>query len=249
MKILVGVKRVVDHTAKIRVKTDGSGIDTSELKMSINPFDAVALEEAVRLFEAGLAEEVIAITIGPSSSREVLRHALAQGAHRAFHILTEPELSPLNIARVLKKIVEQEQAWIVMLGKQAIDADNQQVGQMLAGLLQWSQATCASQIQVQKNHWQIKRDIDSGSEVINIKLPAVITTELRLNQPRDLNVMNILKAKQKTITTIELKELKINLSNTLKIIGFVSAPERKAGMLVPDVSTLINKLRHEAKVI
>lgn len=249
MKILVGVKRVVEHTVKIRLKADGTGVDTQHAQMAMNPFDEVALEEAVCLHESGKADEVIAISIGPYSCLETLRQALAQGAHRAVHVHTEQELSPLTVARIFKKIVDREQPQVVILGKQGIDGDNQQVGQMLAGLLGWPQATYVSDIQVEDEYWQVRRELDNSVEVVNITLPAVITVELQLNKPRYMNILNIVKSKNKIIEKLTLDELAVKANASVSVLETFLPAEKKAGMLVPDISTLIDKLKYEAKVI
>ena len=249
MKILVPVKRVIDYTVKIRVKADGSGVDINNVKMSMNPFDEIALEEAVRLVEAGHAQEVVAISIGSSANQEILRSSLARGAQRAVLIETDEPLSPLTVAKVLAKMVAQEQAQLVMLGKQAIDSDNQQVGQMLAGLLDWPQATYASKIIFQNDHLEIAREVDAGLEIVRVKLPAVITTDLRLNEPRYLSLPNIMKAKQKTIEKIDFAALQITPHTNIQVLETFAPPTRKGGIIVPVVATLIDKLQHEAKVI
>jgi electron transfer flavoprotein beta subunit len=249
MKILVPVKRVVDFSVKIRVKSDGTGVDLNNLKMSMNPFDEIALEEAVRLVEAGVAQEVIAVSIGSALNQDILRSALARGATQAILVLTEDSLSPLTVARVLAKLVEQEQAQLVLMGKQAIDSDNQQVGQMLAGLLDWPQAMCASKLSLTKNELEVACEVDSGIEVLSMQLPAVVTADLRLNEPRYLSLPNIMKAKQKTITQIPLQALEVLPNQSVKIISTFAPAERKAGIMVPDVKTLVDKLHNEAKVI
>lgn len=249
MKILVPVKRVVDYTVKIRVKADGSGVELNNVKMSLNPFDEIALEEAVRLAEAGHADEVIVVCIGDSICQDILRSALARGAHRAILIVTQENLSPLTTARVLAKLVTRETPQLVIMGKQAIDSDNQQVGQMLAGLLDWPQATYASQIIKQATTWQITREVDAGLEVVAITLPAVITADLRLNEPRYLSLPNIMQAKQKPIVQIPLAEIDIALNQNVQVLTTFAPPTRKAGVILPDVATLVDKLHTEAKVI
>jgi electron transfer flavoprotein beta subunit len=249
MKILVPVKRVVDYSVKIRVKADGTGVDTNNVKMSMNPFDEIALEEAVRLVEAGLAQEVVAVSMGTSANQEILRSSLARGAQRAMLIETNEQLSPLTVAKVLAKIVLQEQVQLVMLGKQAIDSDNQQVGQMLAGLLDWPQATYASKIIFQNDYLEVAREVDAGLEIVRVKLPAVITADLRLNEPRYLSLPNIMKAKQKTIETIDFNALQITPHTHIKVLDTYAPPVRKGGIMVSDVAELIDKLQNEAKVI
>jgi electron transfer flavoprotein beta subunit len=248
MKILVPIKRVIDHAVKIRVKSDGSGVEMTNVKMSINPFDEIALEEAVHLVEAGHASEIVVVTIGDQKDAEILRSAFARGAHRAIRIATEENLSSLTKARVLAKLVEQENPQLILLGKQAIDSDNQQVGAMLAGLLQWPQATCASHIAVIPNGLEIKREIDEGVDVINVTLPAVVTADLRLNQPRYLSLPNIMKAKQQPIEEIALENFQIENRHTLDVLDTFTPMPRKAGVMLKDAYALVDKLREE-KVI
>ncbi len=249
LKILVGVKRVVDYNVKIRVKADETGIETNNVKMSMNPFDEIAVEEAVRLKEAGLASEIVAVSMGAGTCQETLRSALALGADKAILIQTDQELQPLAVAKLFKAIVTQEQPQLVILGKQAIDSDNNQVGQMLAALLQWPQGTFASKISVQENKVLVTREIDGGLETISLNMPAVITTDLRLNQPRYASLPNIMKAKQKPLSVITPESLNVDISPRLKIIKVTAPPVRKSGVLVNNVAELIDKLRNEAKVI
>lgn len=249
LKILVGVKRVIDYNVKIRVKTDESGVETNNIKMSMNPFDEIAVEEAIRLKEAGLADEIIAVSMGPNASQESLRSALALGADRAILVQTDQELQPLAVAKLFKSIVDQEKPHLVILGKQAIDSDNNQVGQMLAALLQWPQGTFASKIVIENNKALVTREIDGGLETISLTLPAVITTDLRLNQPRYASLPNIMKAKQKSLSIITPESLNVDISPRLKIINVTTPPARKSGILVNSVAELIDKLRNEAKVI
>lgn len=249
MKILVPVKRVVDYTVKIRLKADGSGVDTQNVKMSTNPFDEIALEEAVRLAEAGQAQEIVAVSIGVAASQDILRAALARGAHRAIWIETEETLTSLTVAKILASMVKKEQPQLVLLGKQAIDSDNQQTGQMLAGLLDWPQATYASKITLQQDSVIVEREVDAGLEIVKAKLPAVVTADLRLNEPRYLSLPNILKAKQKPIEKIELNTLGVTVHKNIISLKTSAPAVRKTGMLVPDVATLMDKLKNEAKVI
>ncbi len=249
LKILVGVKRVVDYNIKIRVKTDESGVETNNVKMSMNPFDEIAVEEAIRMKEAGHVDEIIAISMGSSACQETLRSALALGADRAILIQTDKELQPLAIAKLFKAVVDQEKPHLVILGKQAIDSDNNQVGQMLAALLQWPQGTFASKIEIQENKILVTREIDGGLETISLNIPAVLTTDLRLNQPRYASLPNIMKAKQKPLAVITPESLNVDISPRLKIIKVTTPPVRKSGVLVNSVAELIDKLRNEAKVI
>lgn len=249
MKILVPVKRVVDYTVKIRIKSDGSGVDTQNVKMSMNPFDEIALEQAVLLKEAGIVQEVMAVTIGPTFNQDILRSAFARGADRTLLVTTEQQLSPLTVARTLAKLVEREKPQLVFLGKQAIDSDNQQVGQMLAGLLDWPQATYASQVTLTQSSIQVTREVDTGVEILDLQLPAVITADLRLNEPRYLSLPNIMQAKQKTIEQIAFEDLGVTVQTSLHIQKTFAPAARKAGTFVPDVATLVDKLHNEAKVI
>jgi len=249
MKIFVAVKRVVDFAAHIRVKSDESGVETANVKMSMNPFDEIAVEEAVRLKEQGIAQEIVVISIGDSHCQETLRTALAMGADRAILIETNSEIQPLAAAKILRALAEQESPQLIILGKQAIDSDNNQVGQMLAGILNWPQGTFASKLVFEKNSLQVTREIDGGLETLKLKLPAVITTDLRLNEPRYLSLPNIVQAKRKPIAIVSLSQLNIETQPRLEILK-VSAPEkRQAGMKVANVKELVEKLRHEAQVI
>lgn len=253
MKILVAIKRVVDFNVKIRVKADNSGIETSNVKMAMNPFDEIAVEEAVRLKEAGKASEVIVVSIGTSASQETLRNALALGADRAILLQSDAEfeLQPLAIAKLLKAIVNQEQPNLVILGKQAIDDDSSQTGPMLAALLDWPQGTFASKVTVDEGgaSLQVQREIDGGLETLALILPAVITTDLRLNQPRYATLPNIMKAKQKPLTTITVAELGIDVTPRLTTLKVTAPPTRRAGIKVANVQELVDKLKNEAKVI
>lgn len=249
MKILVAVKRVVDYTVQIRVKSDQSGVETNHVKMSMNPFDEIAVEEAIRLKEKGIASEVIAVSIGTSACQETLRTALAMGVDKAILVETSEDIQPLAAAKILKYVVGKESPQLVMLGKQAIDSDNNQTGQMLAGLLCWGQATFASKIIIDHQHAIVTREIDGGLETLSLVLPAVITTDLRLNEPRFLSLPNIMQAKRKPISVIPVTELSVDLQSRLKIVK-VSAPEkRQAGIKVSSVKELVKCLKQEARVI
>ena len=249
MRILVAVKRVVDYAAHIRVKPDGSGVDTTHLKMSINPFDEIAVEEAVRLKEQGIAQEVIAVSIGVNQCQETLRTALAMGVDRAILIETDQDIQPLAAAKILQALAQQEAARLIILGKQAIDSDNNQVGQMLAGLLNWPQATFASKVVVQGNHAEVTREIDGGLETLRLTLPAVITTDLRLNEPRYLSLPNIVQAKRKSITIIPVAELNVDSKPRLQTLKVTAPEKRSMGIKVGSVTELVEKLRREARVI
>jgi electron transfer flavoprotein beta subunit len=249
MKILVAVKRVVDYNVKIRVKSDGSGVDLANVKMSMNPFDEIAVEEAVRLKEAGVASEVVVISAGPTQCQETLRTALAIGADRAILVEEDAELQPLAVAKILKALCEKEQAQIVILGKQAIDDDSNQVGQMLASLMDIPQATFASKVLIADGKANVTREVDGGLETIAISLPAVITTDLRLNEPRYVTLPNIMKAKKKTLELIKPSDLGVDISPRLKTLKVEEPPKRSAGVIVADVAALVDKLKNEAKVI
>lgn len=249
MKILVAIKRVVDANAKIRVKADGTGIEAANLKMSMNPFDEIAVEEAVRIKEAGHATETIAVSIGSQNNQETLRTAMAMGIDRAILIKHEEELQTLAVAKLLKQIVDKEQPKIVILGKQSIDGDNNQTGQMLAALLNWGQATFASKVVIDGEFATVTREIDGGLETVKVKLPAVITTDLRLNQPRYASLPNIMKAKSKPLETLEAAALSQDLRNHWQVLKVESPAQRKAGIKVANVAELVDKLRNEAGVI
>ncbi|MFO1318803.1 MAG: electron transfer flavoprotein subunit beta/FixA family protein [Burkholderiales bacterium] len=249
MKILVPVKRVVDYNVKVRVKSDGTGVETANVKMSMNPFDEIAVEEAVRLKEAGVATEIVAVSVGVAQCQETLRTALAIGADRAILVETAVETQPLAVAKVLKGLVDKEQPKLVILGKQAIDDDSNQTGQMLAALLGWSQATFASKVKVEGDGAQVTREIDGGLETLSIKLPAVITTDLRLNEPRYVTLPNIMKAKKKPLDTVTPESLGVDVSPRLKTLKVVEPAKRGAGRQVGSVQELVEKLRNEAKVI
>lgn len=249
MKVFAAVKRVVDYNVKVRVKADQSGVDIGNVKMSMNPFDEIAVEAATRLKEAGHASEVIAVTCGPAQSAETLRTALAIGADRGLHIQTDVELQPLAVAKLLKAAVEREKPQLVILGKQAIDDDAGQTGQLLAALLDWPQATFASQIEIGNKTATVTREVDGGLEVIELQLPAIVTTDLRLNEPRYVTLPNIMKAKKKPIDSTSPADLGVDPAPRLKTLKVVEPASRAAGVRVPDVATLIEKLKNEAKVI
>ncbi|TMH92824.1 MAG: electron transfer flavoprotein subunit beta/FixA family protein [Betaproteobacteria bacterium] len=249
MKILVAVKRVVDFNVKVRVKGDGSGVETSNVKMSMNPFDEIAVEEAIRLKEAGTASEIVAVSCGLQASQETLRTALALGADRAILVETGVELQPLAVAKLLRAIVEKENPAIVILGKQAIDDDCNQTGQMLAALLGWPQATFASKVKISDGRAEVTREVDGGLETISIKMPAVVTTDLRLNEPRYVTLPNIMKAKKKPLEVLKPDALGVDIAPRLRTLKVEEPSKRKAGAKVPDARTLVAKLRNEAKVI
>lgn len=249
MKILVPVKRVVDAYVAVRVKSDRTGVETANVKMSLNPFCEIAVEEAVRLKEAGKATEIVVVTAGIQQAQEQLRTALAMGADRAILIQTDAELQPLAIAKLLKKIVDKEQPGLVLMGKQSIDGDNNQTGQMLAGLLGWGQATFASKIDIAEGKAIVKREIDGGLETLDLKLPAIVTTDLRLNQPRFASLPNIMKAKQKPLETLTPESLSVDIAPRVQTLKVEEPPVRKAGIKVANAQELVDKLRNEAKVI
>jgi electron transfer flavoprotein beta subunit len=249
MKILVPVKRVVDYNVKVRVKADGTGVELANVKMSMNPFDEIAVEEAVRLKEAGVASEVIAVSCGVAACQETLRTALAIGADRAILVETDVELQPLAVAKLLKAICAQEQPQLVICGKQAIDDDANQTGQMLAALQGWPQATFASKVVIANGQATVTREIDGGLETLAMNLPAVVTTDLRLNEPRYATLPNIMKAKKKPLATVKPAELGIDVTPRLTTLKVVEPAKRSAGIKVADVADLVNKLKHEAKVI
>ena len=249
MKVLVAVKRVVDYNVKVRVKPDGSGVETANVKMSMNPFDEIAVEEAMRLKESGVATEIVAVSIGTAQCQETLRTALAIGADRAILVETGVEIQPLAVAKLLKAIVEKEQPGLVIMGKQAIDDDSNQTGQMLAALLDWSQATFASKVKVSGAVAEVTREVDGGLETIAVKLPAVVTTDLRLNEPRYVTLPNIMKAKKKPLETLTPETLGVDVAPRLKTLKVQEPPKRSAGQLVKSVQELVEKLKNEAKVI
>lgn len=249
MKVLVAVKRVVDYNVKVRVKSDQSGVDIANVKMSMNPFDEIAVEEAVRLKEAGIVSEVIIFSAGPQQCQETLRTALAIGADRAILLETDTELQPLAVAKLLQAIYQKEQVQLIILGKQAIDDDSNQTGQMLAALLNLPQATFASKVSIADGKAQVTREVDGGLETVSISLPAVITTDLRLNEPRYVTLPNIMKAKKKQLDVLKPEDLGVDIAPRLKTIRVKEPPKRTAGIKVPDVASLIDKLKNEAKVL
>ena len=249
MKVLVAIKRVVDFNVRIRVKSDGSGVDTDNVKMSMNPFDENAIEEALRMREAGVASEVIALSVGNAKSQETLRTALAMGADRAIHITSDDPLEPLAVAGLIQKIVEQESPDVVILGKQAIDDDSNQTGQMLAALLNWPQGSFASKAEFKGDTLSLTRETDNGLETLALQLPAVITTDLRLNEPRYPKLPDIMKAKRKPIDSIEAGSLGVNLTPRLTVVKVSEPPEREPGIKVANAAELVDKLKNEAGVI
>jgi electron transfer flavoprotein beta subunit len=249
MKVLVSIKRVVDFNVKVRVKSDGSGVETANVKMSMNPFDEIAVEEAVRLKEAGVASEIVVVSCGPQACQETLRTALAIGADRAILVETGAELQPLAVAKLLKAVALKENPKLVILGKQAIDDDSNQTGQMLAALLGWPQATFASKVKIAGEKAEVTREVDGGLETISIKLPAIVTTDLRLNEPRYVTLPNIMKAKKKTLETLKPDALGVDVSSRLATLKVVEPSKRKAGVKVADAKALLDKLRNEAKVL
>ncbi|HMQ72390.1 MAG TPA: electron transfer flavoprotein subunit beta/FixA family protein [Rubrivivax sp.] len=249
MKVLVPVKRVVDYNVKVRVKSDGSGVDIAGVKMSMNPFDEIAVEEAVRLKEKGVATEVIAVSCGVAQCQETLRTAMAIGADRAILVETAEELQPLAVAKLLKALADKEQPQLVVLGKQAIDDDANQTGQMLAALAGWPQGTFASKVEVADGRVAVTREVDGGLETVSLALPAVVTTDLRLNEPRYVTLPNIMKAKKKQLDIVKPADLGVDVAPRLKTLKVAEPPKRGAGIKVPDVATLVDKLKNEAKVI
>jgi electron transfer flavoprotein beta subunit len=249
MKILVTVKRVIDYNVKIRLKGDGSGVETANVKMSMNPFDEIAVEEAVRLKEKGIATETVAVTFGSAQAQETLRTAMAMGIDRAIHVPIDAEIQSLGVARALQKIVEKEKPSLVIMGKQAIDGDSSQAGPMLAAMLGWPQGTFASKVEVTGDKVRVTREVDGGLETVELKLPALITTDLRLNEPRYASLPNIMKAKKKTIETIAASDLGVDLVPRLALLKTIEPPKRKSGIKIPDIATLVDKLKNEAKVI
>ena len=249
MKVLVAVKRVVDYNVKVRVKTDGTGVDIANVKMSMNPFDEIAVEEAVRLKEKGVVTEVIAVSCGPTQAQETLRTAMAIGADRAILVESTDELQPLAVAKLLKALVDKEQPGLVILGKQAIDDDNNQTGQMLAALAGLPQATFASKVELTADSASVTREVDGGLETLKLKLPAVVTTDLRLNEPRYVTLPNIMKAKKKPLEIVKPADLGVDVTPRIKVLKVSEPPKRSAGVKVPDVATLVSKLKNEAKVL
>ena len=249
MKTLVPVKRVVDHNVKVRVKSDGSGVDIANVKMSMNPFDEIAVEEAVRLKENGVATEVIAVSCGVAQCQETLRTAMAIGADRAVLVETTEELQPLAVAKLLKALVDKEQPGLIILGKQAIDDDANQTGQMLAALADLPQATFASKLEVAGDKAKVTREVDGGLETLEVSLPAVVTTDLRLNEPRYVTLPNIMKAKKKPLDTVKPEDLGVDVTPRIKTLKVSEPPKRGAGIKVADVAALVDKLKNEAKVL
>ncbi|HEH9398800.1 TPA: electron transfer flavoprotein subunit beta/FixA family protein [Aeromonas sobria] len=249
MKLLVAIKRVVDYNVKIRVKGDGSDVELANVKMGINPFCEIAVEEGVRLREAGVASELVVVTFGPAAAAEQLRHALALGADRARHYVTDETLAPLTVARALQKVCELEQPDLVLLGKQSIDSDNNQVAQMLAALNEWPLATCASALKVEAGELLVTREIDGGLETLGMPLPAVVSADLRLNEPRFASLPNIMKAKRKPLDSAPFSTLAVEVANQTRLLGVMAPPARSAGIKVSSVDELVDKLKHEAKVL
>ncbi len=249
MKLMVAVKRVLDFNVKVRVKGDGSGVDLDNVKMSMNPFDEIAVEEAVRLREAGIADEVVAVSIGPAQAQDTLRAALAMGADRAILVPAEGRVEPLSIAKILKAIAERERPDLIILGKQAIDDDSNQTGQMLAALLGRPQATFASALTIEDGAATVTREVDGGLETIRVALPAVVTTDLRLNEPRYASLPNIMKAKKKPLEEIALSELGVDITPRHKVLSVTAPPPRPAGVMVASVDALVARLKTEAKVL
>ncbi|MBN8490895.1 MAG: electron transfer flavoprotein subunit beta/FixA family protein [Burkholderiales bacterium] len=249
MKVLVPVKRVVDYNVKVRVKSDGTGVDIANVKMSMNPFDEIAVEEAVRLKEKGVATEVIAVSCGVTQCQETLRTAMAIGADRAILVESTDELQPLAVAKLLKALVDKEQPGLVILGKQAIDDDCNQTGQMLAALADLPQGTFASKVEVADGFASVTREVDGGLETVKLKLPAIVTTDLRLNEPRYVTLPNIMKAKKKTLDVVKPSDLGVDVASKIKTLKVAEPPKRGAGIKVPDVATLVDKLKNVSKVI
>ncbi|MEO5862806.1 MAG: electron transfer flavoprotein subunit beta/FixA family protein [Burkholderiales bacterium] len=249
MKALVAVKRVIDYNVKARVKADGSGVDLANVKMSMNPFDEIAVEEAIRLKEKGLLSEIVAVSLGVMQCQETLRTALAMGADRAILVESDAELQPLSVAKLLQAVAAKEAPQLIILGKQAIDDDSNQTGQMLAALLGWPQATFASKVEIADGRAKVTREVDGGLETISVKLPAIITTDLRLNEPRYATLPNIMKAKKKQLDVLKPADLNVDVTPRLTTLKVVEPPKRKGGVMVKDVAELVAKLKNEAKVI
>lgn len=249
MKLLVAIKRVVDYNVKIRVKGDGSDVELANVKMGINPFCEIAVEEGVRLREVGIASELVVVTFGPDAAAEQLRHGLALGADRALHYVTDETLTPLTVARALHKVCEQEHPDLVLLGKQSIDSDNNQVAQMLAALNDWPLATCASALKVEAAELLVTREIDGGLETLGMPLPAVVSADLRLNEPRFASLPNIMKAKRKPLDSAPFSTLAVEVAYQTRLLGVMAPPARSAGIKVGSVDELVDKLKHEAKVL
>ena len=249
MKVLVGVKRVVDYNVKVRVKADRTGVETANVKMSMNPFDEIAVEEAIRMKEAGTADEIVAVSMGVRQCQETIRTALAMGADRGIHVMTDEELQPLAVAKLFKALVERESPGLVILGKQAIDDDSNQTGQMLAALLGWPQGTFASEIVLSGDGAEVTREVDGGLETVGLSVPAVVTTDLRLNEPRYASLPNIMKAKKKPIDQIAVDELGVDVAPRLETLKVEDPPARTGGRKVASVEELVDKLKNEAGVI
>lgn len=249
MKVLVPVKRVVDYNVKVRVKSDQSGVDIASVKMSMNPFDEIAVEEATRLKEKGVVSEIIAVSCGVAQCQETIRTAMAIGADRGVLVQTDAELQPLAVAKLLKELAVKEQPSLIILGKQAIDDDANQTGQMLASMLDWPQATFASKVEIADGKAVVTREVDGGLETIELTLPAIVTTDLRLNEPRYVTLPNIMKAKKKPLETVSPADLGVDVSPRLKTVKVVEPAGRSAGIVVPDVAALVDKLKNEAKVV
>tara|TARA_R110002096_G_scaffold22675_36_gene72857 strand:+ start:2465 stop:3214 length:750 start_codon:yes stop_codon:yes gene_type:complete len=249
MKILVAVKRAIDYNVKARPKSDGSGVDLANVKMSMNPFDEIAVEEAIRLQEAGKAEEIVAVSVGPKQCQETLRTAMAMGADRGILVETDDEVQPLAVAKILQALVAKEEPGLVILGKQAIDDDSNQTGQMLAALLGWGQGTFACDVELDGDTLKVNREIDGGTQSVSLKMPAVVTTDLRLNEPRYVKLPNIMKAKKKPLDTFTPADLGVDTTPRLKLLKAEEPPVRQGGIKVADVDELVSKLRNEAKVI
>jgi electron transfer flavoprotein beta subunit len=249
MKVLVPVKRVVDYNVKVRVKSDGSGVELANVKMSMNPFDEIAVEEALRLKEAGKATEVVVVSIGPAQASETIRTGLAMGADRGILVKAEGTVEPLAVAKILKKVADEEQPGLIILGKQAIDDDSNQTGQMLAALLGWAQATFASKLEVEGSDFKVTREIDGGLQTVKLKGPAIVTTDLRLNEPRYASLPNIMKAKKKPIAEKAVADYGVDITARLEVLKTTEPAGRKAGVKVKDVAELVSKLKNEAGVL
>ena len=249
MKIIVPIKRVVDYNVKIRVKSDHSGVELDNVKMSMNPFDEIAVEEAIRLKEAGIAEEIVALSIGPQQAQETIRTALAMGADRGILIKSDDNVTPLNVAKIIKAIAEKENPNLIILGKQAIDDDSNQTGQMLSALLGWSQGTFASEVKFEDDNLLVTREIDGGLQTLKLTMPSIITTDLRLNEPRYASLPNIMKAKKKEIAEINPEDLNISIEKNIEVVKVSEPSQREAGVKVETIDELVDKLKNEAGVI
>ena len=249
MKIIVPIKRVVDYNVKIRVKSDNSGVELDNVKMSMNPFDEIAVEEAIRLKEAGKAEEIVALSIGPQQAQETIRTALAMGADRGILIKSDDNVTPLNVAKIIKAIAEKENPNLIILGKQAIDDDSNQTGQMLSALLGWSQGTFASEVKIENDNLLVTREIDGGLQTLKLTMPSIITTDLRLNEPRYASLPNIMKAKKKEIAEINPEDLNISIEKNIEVVKVSEPSQREAGVKVETIDELVDKLKNEAGVI